>query len=212
MSTVTIMLGAPGVGKGTIGGRLSRQWKLPLISSGDLLRDHVKRQTPLGTEAADYMKRGELVPDDIVIGMIRERITAKDCAPGFILDGFPRTPAQAEVLEPLLSGMQVNVVLLKADEEFIVGRLSGRMVCTSCGQIYHLVNLPPKSAGICDRCGCALIRRDDDREDVIRKRLAVYQEQTAPLLDYYRRQKMLTEMPGDGIMEETIAKIDRLRK
>jgi adenylate kinase len=208
-----ILLGPPGAGKGTQAQRLSDRLGIPQVSTGDILRAAVAAGTPLGREAKGYMDQGALVPDGVVIGIMRERLAAPDCARGYILDGFPRTAAQAEALGETLQALGTPltaVVSLTVDPEELVRRLSGRRSCGSCGAAYHLETAPPRRAGVCDRCGGALLQREDDREETIRKRLAVYREQTAPLVAYYRGRGLLKEVDGRGDVSEVFARICRL--
>lgn len=207
MKKILILLGAPGVGKGTVGNQLSQAWNLPLISSGDLLRNNIKEGTSLGQQAQPYVNRGDLVPDGLVVKMVQERIQQPDCQPGFILDGFPRNLDQAKILEQSFSP---RVVYLKASDDFLVKRLADRRVCKDCGKIYHLINIPPRQPGICDKCGGSLIQRSDDLPEVIRKRLGVYHIQTSPLLDFYRDKGVLQEVSGEGELKETVAEIKKL--
>jgi len=213
MKKKLILLGPPGVGKGTVGSRLSVIWGLPLISSGDLLREHLKKGTAAGLNAKRYMDKGELVPDEIVMKMIEEKLAEPFCSEGFIIDGFPRTISQAEMLGGIFDGGDdAKVVYLKADDDFLMERLSLRRVCGGCGKIYHLVNLPPLKEGVCDFCGKALVQRDDDREEIIRRRLDVYRQMTAPLIEYYNSRKMLYMVPGDGKLEDTVSEIKKIIK
>ncbi|MBI3006984.1 MAG: adenylate kinase [candidate division NC10 bacterium] len=208
-----ILLGPPGAGKGTQAQRLTRTLGIPQVSTGDILRAAVAAGTPLGREAKAYMDQGALVPDGVVIGIIRERLGAPDCARGYILDGFPRTAAQAEALGETLRalGTPLTAVLsLTVDPEELVRRLSGRRTCGNCGAAYHLETAPPRRAGLCDRCGGALLQREDDREETIRKRLAVYREQTAPLVAYYRGRGLLREVDGRGDIDDVFARVCRL--
>lgn len=208
-----ILLGPPGAGKGTVGGRLVEMLGLPLVSSGDLLREHLKKGTGQGISAKKYMDKGELVPDEIVIAMIEEELSKTACDRGVILDGFPRTLSQAEMLDRLFEcGDDVKVVYLKADDDFLVNRLSRRRVCEGCGKIYHLTNLPPKKDGVCDQCGGRLIQRNDDREEIIRRRLDVYRNMTAPLIEYYEKKNILHVVPGDGKLDDTLCEIQRIVK
>ena len=180
-----IFLGPPGVGKGTIAKEVVKEKKIPQISTGDLLRAAVKEGSELGKEAKEYMDTGKLVPDELVIGLLKDRILKEDCKNGFILDGFPRTIAQAEALEN--SDVVIDKVLnFKASEETIISRISGRRTCKKCSAIYHIKNIPPKAEGICDKCGAELFQRDDDKPESVKKRLDVYKQQTAPLIDFYR--------------------------
>ncbi len=213
MKKILILLGPPGAGKGTVGSRLAAIWKLPLISSGDLLRENLKSRTEAGLNAKKYMDKGELVPDEIVMKMIEEKLAEPFCGEGFIIDGFPRTISQAEMLGGIFDGGDdVKVVYLKADDDFLVKRLSLRRVCGGCGKIYHMVNLPPLKEGVCDLCGKALIQRDDDREEIIRRRLDVYRQMTAPLIEYYNSRKILYMVPGDGKLEDTVSEIEKIAK
>ncbi len=204
----TILLGPPGVGKGTAAKRMVATYGIPQISTGDLLREAVKKQTDLGLQAKKYMDAGELVPDALVIGMLKDRVAQDDCAKGFILDGFPRTIPQAESLDS--SGIRIDaVVCLVAPEEVIVERLSGRRDCPKCGAIYHIKNSPPKKEGICDQCGTALITRDDQRPEVISNRLKVYRSQTEPLIAYYKQKNILKEINAVQSIEAVFADIQR---
>lgn len=194
-----ILLGPPGAGKGTQAKMLTDLFGIPQIATGDILRAALQAGTPLGVKAKGYMDAGALVPDDVVIGIVRERLQQSDCQAGFILDGFPRTVAQADALQGTLAelGRQLDrVVSLKVNADELVERLIGRRTCRSCGRGYHVRFDPPRQADRCDACGGELYQRDDDREATIRKRLAVYDQQTAPLSDYYRSAALLTELDG----------------
>jgi len=200
-----ILLGPPGAGKGTQAVRLVKHYGIPQISTGDILRKAVKDGTELGTLAKKYMDKGELVPDEVVIGIIRDRITEPDCEKGYILDGFPRTIAQAEALDEMLEKMGAridHVVNISVADEEIIKRLTGRRTCSNCGAGYHILFDPPKQEGICDKCGGKLIQRDDDKEETIRARLEVYRQQTEPLIKYYEAKQLLRTIPGEGSMEE----------
>jgi len=213
MKKILILLGPPGAGKGTVGGSLSEIYNLPLISSGDLLRENVNNHTELGEKANSYIKKGELVPDELVEEIIEDRIKREDCKYGFILDGFPRTLKQAEDLEKILQDEGVPIVLyLSASDEFLIKRLSDRRICENCGAIYHLINLPPNKEGICDKCGGKLIQREDDKPEVIKKRLDVYHKLTQPIIDFYRKRGNFFEISGEGKLEETITKIKEILK
>ena len=195
-----MLLGAPGAGKGTQAKRLVNRKGLPQISTGDMLRAAVRNETPMGLEAKRYMDAGGLVPDEVVIGIVRDRLTESDCAKGFILDGFPRTVGQAEALDAFAKLQAVvNIVV---PEEQVVARLSGRRTCKACGAIFHVVNSPPSSSGVCDQCGGDLYQRSDDNETSIRARLAEYREKTAPLEGYYRQQGVLHEVDGTGDLDD----------
>jgi adenylate kinase len=194
-----ILLGPPGAGKGTQAKLLTEHFGIPQIATGDILRAALQAGTPLGLQAKSYMDAGALVPDEVVIGIVRERLQQADCRPGFILDGFPRTAAQADALQVTLSELDRQldrVVSLTVDADALVERLTGRRTCRGCGRGYHVRFDPPRDARCCDACGGELFQRDDDREETIRKRLAVYAQQTAPLIDYYRSAALLTELDG----------------
>lgn len=194
---ILIFLGPPGSGKGTQAKRLTAEKKWPQLSTGDMFRANIAKATPMGLAAKKFMDEGNLVPDDVVIGMIRTRIEEPDCANGFIFDGFPRTIPQAEALDKMLAakGLAVNrVVEFQIEDEELVGRLSGRRTCTKCASMYHVTTMPTKVAGICDKCGSAVVQRDDDKESVITKRLKVYHDQTAPLVKYYADQGKLKSL------------------
>ena len=200
-----VLLGPPGCGKGTQAARLAARLGVPAVATGDMFRAAVQQGTPLGNEVAQYMKGGELVPDGLTISVLRERIQQPDCAHGYILDGFPRTLPQAEGLKKLLQeeGTQLDAVVnIRLDDEAIVKRLSERRVCRECGKIYHLTTSPPAVEGQCDQCKGPLMRRADDEPETIRRRLAVYREQTAPLIEFYRNESLLRTVDGEGDMEE----------
>jgi adenylate kinase len=199
-----VLLGPPGAGKGTQAARLARRWSVPQVSTGDMLREGVAKGTRLGLEARRYMDAGELVPDAVIIGMVRERLGQPDGRKGFVLDGFPRTAAQAEALDQLLDAEGTpldRVVLVELSDEELAARLTGRRVCGSCGRNYHVAFSPPKTAGRCDHCGGALTQRADDEEATVRRRLAVYARDTRPLIDYYRGRGLLTTISGAGTMD-----------
>ena len=194
-----ILLGPPGAGKGTQAERLREDFGLPHISTGDMLRAQVAEGTELGKQAQSYMSAGELVPDEVIIGMITLRIGDPDARDGFLLDGFPRNTQQADALGQALAGLErrlLAVLLIEVSDEELVRRLAGRRVCTKNGHVYHLEFDPPKHEGICDQDGSRLIQRDDDQEQTIRKRLQVYHEQTAPLIDYYEQAGLLRRFDG----------------
>jgi adenylate kinase len=201
LSVRIAFLGPPGAGKGTQARDLANEWGVLHLATGDMLREAVAAGSPLGREAKSYMDRGALVPDDVIIRMMAERLGAADAGRGFILDGFPRTIAQAEALARLLKdiGQTLDtVVYFDVSEPELLRRLTGRRVCRKCGHSYHLTSNPPKRAGVCDACGGELYQRDDDAEATVRNRLEVYQRQTAPLLDYYRHRNALTSVSGEG--------------
>ena len=194
-----ILLGPPGAGKGTQAKMLTDRFAIPQISTGDILRAAVKAGTEMGLQAKACMDAGGLVPDAVVVGIVRDRLQEKDCQAGFILDGFPRTVPQAEALTATLAELGKNldaVLSLEVDVEALVERLTGRRTCRDCGRGYHVKFDPPQQAGICDACGGELVQRDDDREATIRKRLEVYREQTLPLVGYYQELGLLTRVDG----------------
>ena len=197
-----IFLGAPGAGKGTQAEILSKRLGIPTISTGAIIRAAIKNGSPMGIEARKYTEKGELVPDEIVIGIIRERLAADDCASGFILDGFPRTVAQAEALDSM--GITVDCVLdLEVGDDVIIERMSGRRVCDKCGATYHTVSLPPKDGANCDRCATSLTIRRDDAPEVVRERLRVYHTTTEPLCNYYADKGLLRVVEGQDSVEKT---------
>ncbi|MGB9710161.1 MAG: adenylate kinase [Thermodesulfovibrio sp.] len=205
-----VFLGAPGAGKGTQAKKLVEKYGIPQISTGDLLRAAVAQGTPLGKEAKAYMDKGELVPDSVVLGMVKERLAQDDCKKGFILDGFPRNVAQAEALDKMLAEMNIPLDLaLNLDVPFddLMKRLTGRRTCKSCGQMYNIYFSPPKVDGKCDKCGGELFQRDDDKEETIRKRLEVYRAQTEPLIDYYSKKGILKTVSGTGSIDEIFSSI-----
>lgn len=200
-----ILFGPPGAGKGTQAQFIVEKFGVPQISTGDMLRSAVKAETPLGLRAKEIMQQGGLVSDDIVLGMVRERVSQPDCVHGFVLDGFPRTIPQAEMLNAVLSdlGCKIEHVLsLEVGVDEIVKRLSGRFACSSCGKGYHVDYDPPQITGVCDQCGAHLIQRDDDKEETVRKRLLVYEQQTHPLKDYYQTRGLLRSISGVGSISD----------
>jgi len=207
-----IMLGAPGTGKGTQGNLLSKHFGIPNISTGEILRSAVKQESPLGVKAKSFMDAGELVPDDVMIGIIRDRLREADCENGFILDGFPRTVPQAEALDHLLSAEEIDiehVIALEVAEDALVMRLTSRRVCSVCGKDYNVVSDPPPADMKCRICGGEIIQRSDDNEATVTKRLDVYEEKTAPLKEYYEKQSKLRHVSGVGNVEEVQ---DRIRE
>jgi len=195
-----VLLGPPGAGKGTQSVVLSREYRIPHISTGDILREAVKAGLPLGVKAKAFMDKGELVPDEVVTGIVVERLKKPDAQSGYILDGFPRTLKQAQDLDGALKEMSSGidmVIYFETSPEVAVERLSGRRVCKNCGFNYHVKNIPPKREGICDKCGGALFQRPDDNEETVRNRLKVYEGQTKPLVDYYRNKGILKKVSGD---------------
>jgi len=208
-----ILFGPPGAGKGTQAKFIVDSFNIPQISTGDMLRSAVKEQTPLGLVAKQLMESGALVPDDVVLGIVRERIVLSDCANGFVLDGFPRTIPQADALELILEQMNKridHVISLDVESAAIVERLSGRRTCSSCGKGYHLIYDPPRVAALCDSCGAALIQREDDREETVQNRLAVYEQQTAPLKAYYEQAGLLRHIDGGGAIQDIQLQIKKV--
>jgi len=205
-----VLLGPPGAGKGTQAKLLQDETGACQISTGDILRKAVAEKTPLGKEAAEYINRGALVPDDVIVNLVAERLKEQDCENGFILDGFPRTIPQAQSLDAILKtrGLSLNGVLsVHVPESIIIERLAGRRTCRTCGDLSHVVFNPPKKTDVCDRCGGELYQRDDDREETIANRLKVYEKQTAPLADYYRERGLLREIDGVGDVDEIRARV-----
>lgn len=198
-----IFLGAPGAGKGTIAKMVMEKYNIPQISTGDIFRDNVKNETELGKKAKEYIDKGGLVPDEITVGMVKERLIKDDCKNGYILDGFPRTIPQAEALENI--DKIDKVIDFQARDDVIIQRLSGRRTCRKCGAIFHVVNIPPKVEGVCDKCGGELVQRSDETEDVIKNRLEVYRKQTEPLIDYYKKKEMLAGVDANTSPEPIFA-------
>jgi adenylate kinase len=197
---ILILLGPPGSGKGTQAKKLVTEKGWPQLSTGDMLRSAIQEKTKLGLEAKSFMDQGALVPDGVVIGLISERIKKPDCVAGFVLDGFPRTVPQAVALDQMLQQVGRNVdraVLFEIADEELVSRLSGRRTCPKCNSMFHVVSAKPRQDGICDQCGTALVQRDDDKTEVIRKRLGVYHQQTAPVATYYGQQSKLKKLNAD---------------
>ena len=197
MPRAVVLLGPPGAGKGTQATRLSDELGLPHVSTGDLFRENLSKGTELGDKARGFMEAGQLVPDELVLEMLFDRVAAPDCQEGYLLDGFPRTQPQAEALERRLpDDWATQAVLLQLEDQVLIERATGRLVCKQCGRIHHETFSPPKAAGKCDRCGGALQKREDDREDVVRERLQVYRRQTQPLVDFYRERGGLEVVDG----------------
>ena len=195
-----VLLGPPGAGKGTQAQVLSKDLRIPHVSTGDMLREAVKEKTALGVKAKEYMEKGLLVPDEVVNGLVKERLMKADAAKGFILDGFPRTAEQAKSLDKNLAELKMpldSVLYFKTSLAIIIRRLSGRRVCGQCGRNYHVTNFRPRVEGVCDICGGGLVQRPDDKEETIEHRLKVYEEQTEPLIDYYKKKELLAEASGD---------------
>jgi adenylate kinase len=205
-----VLLGGPGAGKGTQAERLSDALRIPQVSTGDLFRENLKGETELGLLAKGFMERGELVPDEVTVGMVRERLSRQDCAQGAILDGFPRTVAQAEALDALLAdlGFELAAVpYIKVTEDVLLARLAGRWTCRACGAMYHQLYSPPQEAGICDRCGGELYQRPDDTPETQKHRIEVYFEQTAPLINFYHDRGLLVEVDGRPGIDEIQAEL-----
>lgn len=210
MAEVVILLGPPGAGKGTQASRLSAELGLPHISTGDLFREHRAKGTELGRRAQSYMDSGKLVPDELVLDMLFDRVSKPDSARGYLLDGFPRTMPQAEALaQRLKPSDDVRVINLAVADTALVDRLTGRRTCKACGNIHHVHTAPPKNAGLCDKCGGELVQRTDDDPATVSKRLAVYREQTLPLEGYYRARGVLREVDGERAPDEVFAALRR---
>ena len=205
-----IMLGAPGAGKGTQAKQIADKYQIPHISTGDIFRANIKEGTELGTKAKSYMDQGLLVPDELVVELVADRIVKDDCKNGFVLDGFPRTIPEAEALDEALAKMNQKMdyaIDVDVPDENIVSRMGGRRACLSCGATYHIVNIPTKVEGICDKCGNAVVLRDDDQPETVQKRLSVYHEQTQPLIDYYNSRGILKSVDGTRPMDDVFADI-----
>lgn len=203
-----VLLGMPGAGKGTQAEQLAQALGIPHIASGDLFREHLEKGTELGRQARAYIDGGDLVPDEVTVGIVAERISRPDCAEGFILDGFPRTVAQAEALEHLLNRndrVLDAVAFIRVREEVALARLAGRWTCRSCGAVFHTLFNPPSQPGVCDECGGELYHRSDETKEAHCRRLKVYQEQTAPLVEYYRRAGLLVEIDGEQSIDDVQA-------
>ena len=205
-----IMLGAPGAGKGTQAKQIADKYGIPHISTGDIFRANLKQGTELGKKAKEYMDQGLLVPDELTCDLVMDRIGQEDCKNGFVLDGFPRTIPQAEALDKALANINEKMdyaVDVDVPDENIVNRMSGRRACINCGATYHIVSIPTKVEGICDRCGEKVVLRDDDQPETVKKRLNVYHEQTQPLIDYYKKQDILRTVDGTQPMEQVFGAI-----
>ncbi|SHF08880.1 Adenylate kinase [Caldanaerobius fijiensis DSM 17918] len=208
-----ILMGPPGAGKGTHAAKIVDKYGIPHISTGDIFRENLKNGTALGNKAKEYMDKGQLVPDEIVIEIVKDRLKRPDCEKGFLLDGFPRTIKQADALDDFLKemGKKIDAVInMVAERETLINRVIYRRVCPECGAVYHLINIPPKVEGKCDVCGANLIQRKDDTKETIEKRLDVYDEQTKPLIDYYSKKGLLYEVDGGKPIEEAFADICRI--
>lgn len=208
-----IIMGPPGAGKGTQAALIKEEFKLTHISTGDMFRAAIKNSTPLGIEAKKYIDQGNLVPDSVTIGLVKERLQEDDCKEGFMLDGFPRTIAQAEALDEILKELNIKldaVLNIAVDSEVLVDRIVGRRVCKQCGAGYHVTNLKPKKEGICDVCGSELTQRKDDTKETVVTRLEVYTNQTKPLLDYYQKQNLVKEVNGLGEIDVIFGEIKKV--
>ena len=205
-----IMLGAPGAGKGTQAKKIAEKYQIPHVSTGDIFRSNIKEGTQLGRKAKEYMDQGALVPDELTIGMLMDRIQQEDCQNGYVLDGFPRTIPQAESLQKAITEMGQKIdfaINVDVPDENIINRMSGRRACISCGATYHIVYNPSKVAGICDVCGSELVLRDDDKPETVKKRLAVYHDQTRPLIDYYKEAGVLVNVDGTQELNKVFSDI-----
>ena len=208
-----VLMGLPGAGKGTQAERIVEEYNIPHISTGDMFRAAMKEKTPLGLEAKSYMDKGELVPDEVTIGIVRERLAKDDCQKGFLLDGFPRTVAQAEALEQLLAEMDRRldyVINIEVDKSILMERLTGRRICKACGATYHLVFNPPANEGVCDRCGGELYQRADDNEATVQTRLDVNIQQSQPLITFYEGKGYLRNLDGQQPIDKVFADIEEL--
>ena len=213
ISMKIIMLGAPGAGKGTQAKKIAAKYQIPHVSTGDIFRANIKNGTELGMKAKGYMDAGGLVPDEITIGMLLDRIHEADCENGYVLDGFPRTIPQAESLTEALAGMDEKIdyaVNVDVPDENIISRMSGRRACLNCGATYHIVYNPPKQEGVCDVCGDKLVLRDDDKPETVQKRLSVYHDQTQPLIEYYEKAGVLKQVDGTQDMEAVFQDIVKI--
>ena len=209
------MLGAPGAGKGTQAKKIAAKYHVPHISTGDIFRANIKNGTELGKKAKTYMDQGLLVPDELVVDLVVDRVNQEDCVDGYVLDGFPRTIPQAEVLEEALDklGDKIDYAIdVEVPDENIIRRMGGRRACTSCGATYHIEHVPPKKEGICDTCGQELVLRDDDKPETVKNRLRVYQEQTQPLLDFYSAKGVLRSVDGTQDMQDVFKAITEILK
>jgi adenylate kinase len=209
-----VIFGPPSAGKGTQAQKLSKKYGIPQIATGDLLREHVAKKTPIGIKVKEILDSGKLGPDDLIVQIIKDRASQPDCKNGYLLDGFPRTMNQAKELERMTDiDLVLNIVV---DHKALVERAVGRRICPKCAAVYHVKSNPPKKPGICDKCGSPLVQRDDDKEETVQRRLRVYQEQTAPLIEYYRGKGKLVDIDGsrgiDGVFDQMVKAADGLKK
>lgn len=208
-----VMLGAPGAGKGTQAKMIAEKYSIPHVSTGDIFRANIKNGTDLGKEAKTYMDKGELVPDELTVRILLDRVAQEDCKNGYVLDGFPRTIPQAEVLDAELTKLNEKIdfaINVEVPDENIIKRMSGRRACVTCGATYHIEHVPPKKEGVCDKCGSELILRDDDKEETVKNRLNVYHEQTQPLIDFYSNKGVLKEVDGTVDMMDVFTEITKI--
>lgn len=208
-----VMLGAPGAGKGTQAKMIAERYQIPHISTGDIFRMNIKNGTELGKEAKTYMDAGKLVPDELTVKILLDRVSDEDCKNGYVLDGFPRTIPQAEVLTDALNklGDKIDYAInVDVPDENIVNRMGGRRSCPSCGQVYHVVHMPPKQEGVCDKCGAGLVQRDDDKPETVSQRLTVYHDQTQPLIEYYEKAGVLKNVDGTKDQKEVFEAITEI--
>ncbi|WP_408955522.1 adenylate kinase [Natroniella sp. ANB-PHB2] len=205
-----LLVGPPGAGKGTQAKRLAKAYSIPHIATGDIFREAIKNETPLGKKAKEYIDQGKLVPDEVTIGMVEERLSRDDCQKGFILDGFPRTVNQADALTNILEDLEIclDIVFnINVSDQEVINRLSGRRVCSECGASFHIEFSPPQETGVCDECDGGLYQRDDDNPETIKERLVVYSKQTAPLIDYYQERDLICVIDGEKNPEQVFVKI-----
>ena len=210
MPVKIVLLGPPGAGKGTQAKSISNRYSIPHISTGDIFRKNISEGTPLGIEAKSYMDKGQLVPDEVTINMVKDRLTWEDCKNGYLLDGFPRTVAQAEALQEFLASRNESLdtaLSIEVPSEFILERMTGRRVCPSCGASYHVKFNPPAKAGVCDVCGSDIVQRKDDTEETVSERLDVYERQTQPLIDFYNDKNLLSTVDGTKAINEVFESI-----
>ena len=208
-----VLLGPPGAGKGTQAKSISNRYSIPHISTGDIFRKNISEETPLGIEAKRYMDNGQLVPDEVTINMVKDRLTWEDCKNGYLLDGFPRTVAQAEALEEFLAGRNEELdtaLCIEVPKDFILERMTGRRVCLQCGASYHIKFNPPTKEGVCDVCGSEVVQIKDDVEETVKERLEVYERQTQPLIDFYKTKNLLSTVDGTKAINEVFESICEL--